>query len=136
MAERATQEDCAHAEAIAEREAMVAQRVERAKSVECPSCALLIPLVKMHRHVAEDCTNRLVPCKNAQLGCKTRVRPFNRAWHENADHLLNPRACLVENHGAPLFFVVVVEKKKQDAGEFSVCQAFFFSSSQKIEKVM
>jgi hypothetical protein len=37
------------------------------------------------RHVRERCVNRLVPCKNAHLGCRVLVRLLEKHKHEFVD---------------------------------------------------
>lgn len=69
--------------------------LRRQVTVECPICGDLIAASLLRKHRDNECRNRLVPCKNAASHCcPVMVRPLNRAWHENVDHLLAPRTCL------------------------------------------
>lgn len=75
------------------RDELAKQFLARQVRVDCPLCGASVVAALLRKHY-ETCGNRLVPCKNAALGCTTMVRPLNREWHENADHLLRPRPCL------------------------------------------
>ena len=92
-AAKAAEEDRQRADAKRRRDDLAEQHVQGQLEIECPQCAMLVPVHKMRQHL-EVCPNKLVPCKNAVHGCKCMVRPLNRDWHENADHLARPRPCL------------------------------------------
>jgi hypothetical protein len=60
----------------------------------CKACACMVPIGKMEGHMASSCPNRLMPCRNWELGCTVKCRIMERTRHLNVDGLLNPRSCL------------------------------------------
>ena len=82
------------AEARAARDALAAKAAARRVLVECPACGAIEELASLHEHQMKSCVNRLVPCKNWELGCKAMVRLSDRGEHESVEHLVRPRAAL------------------------------------------
>ena len=94
-AARAAADDVAAAARAAYRDRMAELATYRKTELgECQHCGDMVPLAKMAAHAANFCRNRLQPCKNADCGCTVMVRPITAKWHEEADHLLEPRSCL------------------------------------------
>ena len=76
---------------VAKRTAALAEKVKgKPTAEECPACHKIVAITLSRRHAADECSMRVVPCPNRDLGCEEEFPA-----EETTSHLRTQ--CIVQN---------------------------------------
>ncbi|DAZ95451.1 TPA: hypothetical protein N0F65_013020 [Lagenidium giganteum] len=92
-----------------ERNTLAARAWEKNALTPCKECGEQVRLRALPKHYCETCVSRIVPCKNAQHGCKARLRWRDRHVHEDFLSLNRDRSMLEFTTGGNAYVAVHAE---------------------------
>lgn len=98
-----------------ERNALAARAREKNTPVLCKECGLLVKLRLLDRHWREECVSRVVTCRNANHGCRARLRWRDRHLHEDFMALSKDRSMIQFQTGGTSYIAVHSSKNSSDA---------------------
>eukprot|EP01031_Cornospumella_fuschlensis_P030430 gene30430-36771_t len=91
-----------HCNAEKHRQQMYMKSRHRFEKLQCSTCGDMVMLKDWRKHEHEDCENRLVPCKNHNIGCQVMVPKRERALHEHLQEDYARHCLYMSGHGTYL----------------------------------